>query len=87
MSSIKVETLETPPEDLVPPKDTFGMVRLAYDPSVYLSLETLTRWYLNKEGELVRDLEGEKEWAKMAPYANKTYKDVFNDAYNFSKRK
>lgn len=74
-------------EEIQPPKDTFGLVRLPYDPQIFLCPKSKTRWFLSADGELVRDLSGEKEWADMAAYVNKSYDSVFEDAIHHAKKR
>lgn len=57
-----------------------NLVRLPYQPEVFLCKETLTRWIYNGK-ELYRDFEGEGEWKKMGTYVGKTYQEVFMDSF------
>jgi len=66
---------------LAPSKEK--LVALPYDPSVFLCFDTFTRWR-ETDSELLRDSQGEHEWKEMAAYVNKTYEQVFMDAYNYA---
>lgn len=74
-------------DELPAPKDTFGLVRLPYDPQIFLCPKSKTRWLLTSDNELVRDLSGEKEWSDMASYVNKTYETVFEDALKHARNR
>lgn len=75
-------------EDRIPILDSSkpkyeDLVQLPFQKNVFLCPTTKTRWILNK-GDIHRDVQGEQEWLTMASYVGKTYKEVFEDSYNYA---
>lgn len=68
------------------PKDISKLVEMPYDKGVFLCPLSKTRWLRLSDGEYARDLTGEKEWAQMAEYVDKTYAQVFMEAYDRAKK-
>lgn len=66
-------------------KDKKDLVSIPYDSDIYLCGETKTRWRLVGD-DLIRDYDGEEEWQKMAAYVNKSYEEVFDEVFSYSKK-
>ena len=66
-------------DDVIP--SVQELTELSYDPGIYLCKSTLSRWYLDEEKQLIRDLDGERDWKVMGEYVGKTYQEMFLDAY------
>jgi len=68
-------------EEIPAPESTKFLVKLPFDPEIYLDQKTMTRWRETPDG-LVRDYSGEQEWEQMGSYVGKTYQQVFQETYN-----